>query len=164
MFFDNKDNGSLPQKVEYDLDAHLIVGRQKKWKKVIEWIITIIGWMIMLMYVLYVVYGNLALRNGWAIPDIGVFRQEMILEVDRYYYILFVILLVSLVVFIMWKNYNKKKFGSYHRREFRPSVKTEEIADKFGLTKNQVREMQSNRITVLEKNIIPENLGIGQKS
>ena len=46
MFGRFMDNGSLPQKVDYDLDKHLIVGKQKKWKKVIEWIITIIGWMI----------------------------------------------------------------------------------------------------------------------
>jgi poly-beta-1,6-N-acetyl-D-glucosamine biosynthesis protein PgaD len=164
MFFNNKDNGSLPQKVEYDLDSHLIVGRQKKWKKIIEWIITIIGWMIMLMYVSYVIYGNIALKNGWEIPNIGVFSKEMILEVNRYYIILFITLLVCLVIFILWKNYNKKKYGSYHRREFRPSVSTGEIADKFGLTKEQVKDMQSNKITVLEHNIIPEDMGIGTKS
>ena len=163
MFSTNEDNGSLPQKVDYDLDSHLIVGRQKKWKKIIEWIITIIGWLIILVYVSYIIYGNIAIKNGWDVPTIGFLSKEMIVEVDRYYYILFIVLLVSFVVFILWKNYNKKKYGSYHRREFRPSVKADEIAEKFGMTKEQVIEMQSNKITVLEKNIIPEDMGIGNK-
>ena len=91
------DNESLPQKVDYDLDSHLILGRQKKWKKIIEWIITIIGWLVMLMYVSYVIYGNIALRNGWEVPNVGVFSREMLLEVDKYYIILFVLLLLSLI-------------------------------------------------------------------
>ncbi|MCR5104131.1 MAG: poly-beta-1,6-N-acetyl-D-glucosamine biosynthesis protein PgaD [Eubacterium sp.] len=163
MLLKNVDNGSLSQKVDYDLDEHLIVGRQKKWKKIIEWIITIIGWIVMLTYVLYVIYGNLAIKNNWIIPNLGIFNKEMIQEVNRYYYILFIVLLVSFIVFIIWKNYNKRKYGSFHRREFRPSVKAEEIALKFEMTKAQVIEMQSNKITVLEKNIIPENIGIGNK-
>ncbi|MBR6403746.1 MAG: poly-beta-1,6-N-acetyl-D-glucosamine biosynthesis protein PgaD [Eubacterium sp.] len=163
MSVSNKDNGSLPQKVDYDLDSHLILGRQKKWKKIIEWIITIIGWLIMLMYVSYVIYGNIALGNGWDVPDIGVFSKDMLLEVDRYYIILFALLLLCLLGFILWKKYNRKRFGSFHRREFRPEVSTEEIAEKFGLSEKQVVAMQSDRITVLEHNIIPEDMGIGKK-
>ncbi|MBO4591203.1 MAG: poly-beta-1,6-N-acetyl-D-glucosamine biosynthesis protein PgaD [Eubacterium sp.] len=163
MSVSDMDNESLPQKVDYDLDSHLILGRQKKWKKIIEWIITIIGWLVMLMYVSYVIYGNIALRNGWEVPNVGVFSREMLLEVDKYYIILFVLLLLSLIGFMLWKKYNRDRFGSYRRREFRPDVGTAEIAEKFGLSEEQVKQMQSDRITVLEHNIIPEELGMGKK-
>ena len=164
MFGRFMDNGSLPQKVDYDLDKHLIVGKQKKWKKVIEWIITIIGWMIMLSYVLYVIYGNLALQMGWNIPTIGIYNREMLAEVNSYYMILLYVLLVSLVVFIFWKNYNKKKYGSYHRRTFRPEVSVDELSEKFNISAEVIKDMQNSRVTVLEKNIIPKEMGIGQKN
>ena len=47
MFNQNNGNDSLPQKAYYDINEHLIVGKQKKWKKVIEWFFTILGWLIM---------------------------------------------------------------------------------------------------------------------
>ena len=163
MFFKKMDNGSLPQKVDYNLDAHLITGKQTKKKKIIEWAVTILGWVIILGFLGYIAYGNIALHNGWEVRSFLFLNEDTIHQVNKYYYILFIILLISIVVFIVWKNYNKKKYGSYHRREFRPAVGTDEIAEKFGLTNEQVVEMQTQRVTILEKNIIPKDMGIGNK-
>lgn len=163
QWFKDRDNGSLPQEAEYDIDDHLILGRQKKWKRVIEWILTILGWIIMFSYVGYVVYGNLALEMGWYLPEGWLYNRYMLQEVDRYYYILLLVLLAGFVLFIIWKNYNKRKYGSLHRRDFRSEVSKEELMEKFEVDAEMLESLQNDRVITLEKNIIPEALGVGRR-
>ncbi|SNU07938.1 poly-beta-1,6-N-acetyl-D-glucosamine biosynthesis protein PgaD [Lachnospiraceae bacterium] len=159
-----QNNDSLPQEVEYDIKEHLILGKQKKWKQVIEWILTILGWFIMLSYIGYIIYGNIAIRHNLFLPELGVFNRYMIEEVDKYYLFLLVILLLIFLIFIIWKNYNKKRFGSLHRRQFKPDVTVKELAERFETTEEKILEMQNERVITLEHNIIPEELGIGKSS
>ena len=51
----------LPQKAEYNIEEHLVYGKQKTWKKVIEWIITIFAWVVLATYVAYLC--------GWVCSD-----------------------------------------------------------------------------------------------
>ncbi|MGN0152749.1 MAG: poly-beta-1,6-N-acetyl-D-glucosamine biosynthesis protein PgaD [Wujia sp.] len=151
----------LPQKVDYDLEDHLIYDRQKGWKKVIEWILTITGWAVLLSYIIYLIYGTLAIHNGWYLPEFAIYTREMVLEIQRYFYILFIAFLIICVLLIFWKNYNLRRFGRLHRRRFRPPVTNDELADMFELDMQTIESLQNNRVTVLEHNIIPEGLGMG---
>ena len=151
----------LPQKIDYDLEEHLIYGHQKGWKKVIEWILTIAGWFLLLTYVAYLIYGSLAIKNGWYLPEFSVYNREMVLMIQKYFYILFIAFLVFCVLLIFWKNYNLKKYGKLHRRKFRPGVTNEELAELFEIDMETVNKMQNERVIVLEKNIVPEGLGMG---
>lgn len=150
----------LPQKVDYDLEEHLIYGHQKKWKKVIEWIVTIIAWAILLSYVVYLVYGMLAVKYNWYLPEFKIYNREMILEIQEYFYILFIAMLIIIVLLIFWKNYNLRRFGRLHRRKFRPAVTNEEISEMFELDIQTVEDMQNKRVITLETNIIPKELGM----
>ncbi len=163
MFTQNKHgNDSLPQKADYDINEHLIVGKQKKWKKVIEWILTIIGWLIMFSYISYVIYGNLALKNGWKLFEFTIYNRAMLEEVNLYYIILLVVLLVAFVIFLIWKGYNRYKFGKLHRRDFSPGVSKEELMRRFELDEKTIEHFQNDKIITLEHNIIPEDLGRGK--
>ena len=55
----------LNQEVEYEIEDHLIYGKQKTWKKIIEWILTILGWVVILSYISYLIYGSLAIKFDW---------------------------------------------------------------------------------------------------
>lgn len=152
----------LPQKVDYDLREHFIYGNQKGWKKVIEWILTIGAWLIILSYVGYLIYGSLAIKYGWYLPEFTIYNREMVLEIQKYFYILFIAILILCVLLIFWKNYNKKRFGNLHRRKFRPPVTNGELAKMFEVDMDMVEKMQNDRVIVLETNIVPENLGMGR--
>ncbi len=153
----------LPQKAEYDIQEHLIYGKQKTWKKVIEWIITILAWGVLLSYIIYLVYGALAIRNNWYLPEFYVYNRDMVLTIEHYFHILFIAALIFVVFFIFWKNYNKRKYGRLHRRRFRPPVTNDEIEETFHLDANLVHAMQERRMIVLEHNIIPDDLGMGRE-
>ena len=164
MFNQNNGNDSLPQKAYYDINEHLIVGKQKKWKKVIEWFFTILGWLIMFSYISYVIYGNMAVKHGWKIFEFTIYNRAMLEEVNKYYVILFVVLMAGFVVFTLWKIYNRHKFGKYHRREFRPKVSKEELMERFQLDAETIERFQNDKIITLERNIIPEELGRGKET
>lgn len=152
----------LPQKAEYDLGEHLIYGNQKGWKKVIEWILTIMAWAILLSYVFYLIYGSLAIKYGWYLPEFTIYTREMVLEIQKYFFVLFIALLIITVLLIFWKNYNLRRFGKLHRRKFRPPVEDEELATMFELDPELVDQFQNQRVIVLEHNIVPEDLGMGR--
>ena len=161
---DENFTNPLPQKVEYDLEEHFIYGKQKGWKKVIEWIFTICAWALLLSYVIYLIYGVLAVENGWYLPVFTIYNREMIMEIRKYFFFLFIVLLVVIVLLIFWKNYNLRRFGKLHRRRFRPPVENKELADLFELDESVVEKMQNDRYILLESNIVPEDLGIAGKN
>lgn len=161
---DENFTNPLPQKADYNLEDHFIYGKQKGWKKVIEWILTIVAWGLLLSYIIYLVYGMLAVKYGWYLPEFTIYNREMIMEIRKYFFILFIATLILIVLLIFWKNYNLRRFGNLHRRKFRPPVEDKELADMFELNIEMVKRMQSDRYILLETNIVPEDLGIGGKN
>lgn len=153
----------LKQEVQYDMGSHLIYGKQKTWKKVIEWILTCLGWIVMLTYIGYLLYGTLAIRYGWDMYEFFFFTKEMVLAIQEYFFIYLIAFLIFIVLMIVWKNYNYQKYGKLHRRTFQPAVSNEELCEMFKLDASVIEQMQNERYVVLEKNIIPEDLGMGKE-
>lgn len=151
------------EKQEYSVEEHIITGRQKWWKKIIEWFFTILGWLIMASYLIYIIYGMFAVKYDWFLPEFTIYTRGMIEETRGYFKILFIGALIVVLFLIIWKNYNLLRFGRLHRRKFRPPVNNNELMELFEIDEETLRHMQSDRITVLEENIIPEDLGVNYK-
>lgn len=163
MGFEDIHQKPLKQEVEYDMESHLIYGQQKGWKKVLEWILTILAWLIILCYIGYFIYGSLALKNDWYLFEFLFLTEEMIYVIQEYFFIYFVAILIFAVLMIIWKNYNYQKFGKLHRRKFRPDVDDQELCELFDLDMSVVEHMQSSRYVLLETNIIPQGMGMGRE-
>ncbi len=163
MSFADIHQKPLKQEVEYDIEDHLIYGKQKLWKKIIEWILTILGWCVILTYVGYLIYGSLAIKFGWEMFEFLFYTREMVLVIQEYFFIYFIAFLIFTILLIIWKNYNYHKFGKLHRRTFQPSVSNEELSEMFELDASMIEKMQKERYVVLETNIIPADLGMGGK-
>lgn len=161
MSFADIHQKPLNQEVEYDIEDHLIYGKQKLWKKIIEWILTILGWSVILTYIGYLIYGSIAIKFGWEMFEFLFYTREMVLVIQKYFFIYFIAFLIFTVLLIVWKNYNYHKFGKLHRRTFQPEVSNEELCEMFELDALTIQKMQSERYVVLEKNIIPADLGMG---
>lgn len=149
--------------MEYNIKEHLIYGNQRMWKKIIEWIITIIAWLVILSYAGYLIYGAFAIRFGWFLPEFAIYNRSMVIEIGRYFYILLIAALIVAAMLIIWKNYNLRRFGKLKRRKFRKPVSNEELAEMFKVDKNMIDSIQKSRVVVLEYNIIPEGLGMGRE-
>lgn len=163
MGFSDIHQKPLKQEVEYDIEDHLIYGKQKGWKKVLEWIFTVIMWMVILSYIGYLIYGSLAIKFGWYLFEFLFYTREMVLTIQEYFFILLIAYLVFIILLIFWKNYNYRKFGKLHRRTFQPEVSNDELSEMFELDKSVIEQMQSERYVVLETNIIPPDMGMGGK-
>lgn len=153
----------LKQEVKYDMESHLIYGKQKIWKKMIEWILTGLGWLVMLTYNGYLIYGYIAIRNGWDMFEFLFFSKEMVIVVQEYFFIYLIAFLIFIVLMILWKNYNYQKFGKLHRRTFQPAVSNAELCEMFEVDASVIEQMQNERYILLEENIIPADLGMGKE-
>lgn len=153
----------LNQEVDYDIEDHLIYGKQKGWKKALEWIFTILAWLVILTYVGYLIYGSLAIKYGWYLFEFLFYTREMVVVIQEYFFVLFIAFLVFVILLIFWKNYNYRKFGKLHRRTFQPAVSNEELCEMFELDMQTVETMQNERYVVLDRNIIPSDMGMGGK-
>ena len=163
MGFSDIHQKPLKQEVEYDIEDHLIYGKQKGWKKVLEWIFTVIMWMVILSYIGYLIYGSLAIKFGWYLFEFLFYTREMVLTIQEYFFVLLIAYLVFIILLIFWKNYNYRKFGKLQRRTFQPEVSNDELSEMFELDKSVIEQMQSERYVVLETNIIPPDMGMGGK-
>lgn len=134
-------------------NKNIIDGRQKGYKKVIECILTAIAWLYMLVYIISITYGlvSIAFDIKWRLP--AIYTIGMVQEVGTLFKISGIILLITIVVMLLWKQYNYKKFGKLNRRRFKESVKNDEIAELFGLEIYEVEELQDKKFIELEENI-----------
>ena len=143
---------------EDEKKADIIKKRQLWWKRLIEHLVTILAWAFILVYVFYIIYGAITIAIGGTPFAFFIYNEEMVWESRHLAFISLIILLVEIVVMIFWKEYNRLRFGKKNRRKFRPDVTTEEIAKLMQTDVETIERMQREKVTILEKNIVPKEL------
>lgn len=138
-------------------ERDIITGQQKNWKKIIEFVITCLCWLFILVYLFYIIYGSIALLSGNNPVSIWIYNRQVLIESYRLLKITGIILLVEILFLIFWKEYNRRRFGSLNRRTFRPDASVDDIVRFFGLTEDLINDMRNSDVYVLEHNIISED-------
>ncbi len=93
-----------------------------------------------------------------------IYNVGMLNETKHMLFIVLIIILVEVIFLILWKEYNRIRFGKLNRRKFKPDVTRKEIADYFIMHESLVQTMQDKRLVTLIKNIIPKDFeAIAQK-
>jgi len=144
---------SIPVTVEKGA-SNIIDGRQKLWIRILEYIFTTLGWMYILTYVIFIIYGSLALTFGWYIPDLWIYNRHMLEETSNLIYALLVIILVVILVMTFWRSYNSIRFGKLRRRQMPLNVSDKEISDYFKVSEEQVKKYKKERIVIFDDNVI----------
>ena len=147
----------MPDAPQNDADEHIIKGKQKLWKKLIEYLVTAFCWFYILFYVAYMTYGLVTLAKGKMPVAVWIYNFDVMWETGRILYITTIIFLIEVAIMLIWKEYNRFRFGRHTRRTFRSDVTRNEISRLFTLTQNEVDFYQKEKIITLEKNIIPED-------
>ncbi|HPM75159.1 MAG TPA: poly-beta-1,6-N-acetyl-D-glucosamine biosynthesis protein PgaD [Saccharofermentans sp.] len=110
--------------------------------------------MYILTYVIFIIYGSLALTFGWYIPDLWIYNRHMLEETSNLIYALLVIILVVILVMTFWRSYNSIRFGKLRRRQMPLNVSDKEISDYFKVSEEQVKKYKKERIVIFDDNVI----------
>jgi len=135
---------------------------QKKWKTVIEIILTVIAWIYMLIYWAFMIYGIICDKLGKPIKEWWIYNTNTIRQTEHHFYILFIAILIEILVLIIWKEYNKHRFGKKDRRKFKPHVTEEELDEYFKLDEALAYSLHHDKYIELLENPIPQGMGQGR--
>lgn len=132
----------------------IIDGKQKKHKKRLETIITLLGWSYILTAFAQIFFTLLM----WAI-NIFFMANRLIMHNDmsktiRVTAITFIISVISFVVLILWSEYNYRRFGKLRRRQFSNPVSNNELAAFFNISEEKINDMQQSKWIELDKTIV----------
>lgn len=144
-------------------DKNIIDGKQVWWKKILEILLCGLAWAFILVYFFYVIYGFTCLAMGKTPFTFWIYTVEMLHETKHLLFITFIILLIEVVVMIVWKEYNRLKYGSLRRRNFKPDATVEQVADFMDIPEEALNAMRSRKIIVLRQNIISKNFKAERK-
>lgn len=134
--------------------AMIIDGRQKKGKKGLEMLVTIMGWTYMLSAMTQISFTLLM----WVV-NIFFASNQLLLQndMDKTVKVISVTIATAIFSFIIlfyWSEYNYRRFGRLRRRRFASPVSNEELASFFNITEEQIQQMQQSKWTELDKTIV----------
>ena len=137
-----------------DDNRSIIDGRQKRIIRVIEYILTILGWTYIAVYLSVIIYGATASLAGLPIPHIRIYNSEMLSATRELFRIWFTSILVIILVELCWKEYNRIRYGDLDRREMPADTTDEEMAAVFGITPGDVAILREQKIIDFDDNVI----------
>lgn len=146
-----------PEDETDDFGNNIIDGKQVWWKKILEFLLSGLAWAFILIYFFYVIYGFICLAIGKTPFTYWIYTVEMLQETKHMLFITLIILLIEIVIMLFWKEYNRLKYGSLHRRTFKPDASVEQIAEFFEMPVEKLNEMRSQKIIILSQNIIEKD-------
>lgn len=133
---------------------NIIDGLQKRTIKILERLITTIGWLIMLVYT----FQTLSSIVLWLFNLTYFYRKLFVLDnIQTTIRIFLITVAIAMCIFILmysWEKYNYKRYAPLNRRKFPKNVTNDEIKLYFGLPSSLVEKMQNDKVIILEKTIV----------
>ncbi len=136
---------------------------QKPVKKIIEIILTVIAWAYIVIYWAFMIFGIIRDRMGKPVFEFWIYNHDTIRQTEHFFVVLFIGALAETAILILWKEYNKIRFGRKQRRKFKGDVTEEEIDEYFGLSDELREAMHHHKYIILHENPIPDGIGQGRK-
>jgi poly-beta-1,6-N-acetyl-D-glucosamine biosynthesis protein PgaD len=133
---------------------NIIDGLQKKGIRIIEGIVTTMGWLLMLGYIIQIILSIILWVFNLSNFYYSFFIFNNINATIRTIAITVVISVCVFMLIYLWGKYNYKRFAHLKRRKFPENVTNDKIAEYFGLPLSLVEKMQNNKIIVIEKTIV----------
>lgn len=158
-------DGSLENPViGKDTDKHIEYDtKQVWWKRLIEVILTVLGWLYMVVYWAFMMYGIFRDALGYPVEKLFIYDLEMLRTTEHYFYIMGIVIMIELAAIIIWKEYNRNRFGKKRRRTFKPDTEESEIDDIFELSPELSDRLHHHKYVEILQNPIPEGMGQGRK-
>lgn len=133
---------------------NIIDGLQKRTIKILEKLITTIGWLFMLGYIFQILLSIVC----WLFNLSNFYHKLFVLDnIQTTIHILTITVAIAICIFILiyfWGKYNYKRYAHLNRRKFPQDVTNDEIELYFGLSSSLVEKMQNDKVIILEKTIV----------
>lgn len=133
---------------------NIIDGLQKKSIKIVERLITTIGWTVMLGYLLQTVLSIVLWLFNASNFYTKLIASGSIYSTVQTFFITVTIAISALLIFYFWGRYNKKMYAHLNRRTFPKNVTPDEVEAYFRLDSSIIEKMQKDKIIILERTII----------
>ena len=137
---------------------------QKPIRKILGIVLTVVAWVYIIVYWAFMIVGIIRDKMGLPVYSFWIYNQDTIRQTEKFFWILILGTLVEIAILILWKEYNKLRFGRKQRRKFKDDVKEIEIDEYFELSEELSDIMHHGKYIVLHENPIPSGIGQGRKS
>lgn len=150
--------------IDYKIERHIeYENKQVLWKRIIEVTLTVISWVYIVVYWLFIVQGMFLDYIGQPVKEFWIYNLDSIRQTERYFSIMSIVVLVEILAIILWKEYNYQRFGKKRRRKFKPDVTREELDQIFNLSEEMSNSLHNDKFITVPVNPIPEGMGQGRK-
>ena len=126
-------------------------------------ILTLVAWIYMLVYFCYMIYGIICDKMNRPVKEFLFYDLNKIRQTEHFFAVLFIAVLIELLVLILWKEYNRRRFGSLRRRKFAPDITDQEIDSYFHLDPVVSTVFHNEKYIEIEETPVPEGIGQGRK-
>ena len=137
---------------------------QKPIRKILGIVLTVVAWVYIIVYWAFMIVGIIRDKMGLPVYSFWIYNQDTIRQTEEFFWILILGTLVEIAILILWKEYNKLRFGRKQRRKFKDDVKEIEIDEYFELSEELSDIMHHGKYIVLHENPIPAGIGQGRQS
>lgn len=116
----------------------IITGKQKRLRRVVEYIITLFGWLFLLGF-LYNMIRLFKINLNLQFYSLNLVNANAIILFT------FITLLISTLTLLWWSSFNKRKYGSLKRRNFPPVTASNEIAQLYSVKEEDIIRYQEDQ-------------------
>ena len=136
---------------------------QKPLRKLIGLILTVVAWLYVVIYWVFMLTNIIRDLLGKPVITFWIYTQDTIRQTEHFFVILAIGILVETALLILWKEYNKIRFGRKQRRKFKGDVSDSEIDEFFELSEELRDLMHNHKYVILHENPVPDGIGQGRR-
>ena len=136
---------------------------QRPLRRIAELVLTVVAWIYIVVYWVFMIVGIIRDARGLPVVSFWIYNQETIRQTKEFFLFLILGTLVEIAVLLLWKEYNKLRFGRKQRRKFKEDVKDSEIDEYFDLSEELRNTMHNEKYIILNENPIPDGIGQGRR-
>ncbi len=136
---------------------------QKPIRRLIGLILTVVAWLYVVIYWVFMLTNIIRDLLGKPVISFWIYNQDTVKQTEHFFVILAIGILVETALLILWKEYNKLRFGRKQRRKFKGDVSDAEIDEFFELSDELRDLMHNHKYVILHENPVPEGIGQGRR-
>ncbi|QRF23551.1 poly-beta-1,6-N-acetyl-D-glucosamine biosynthesis protein PgaD [Alicyclobacillus sp. TC] len=131
----------------------IIDGKQKPGKRVVEYFVTLSGWVYIFVFLIQISLSVLLWAGGIHYLRRFIISAGYITQTVDLTMFTFEFSLVVLLATLYWSLYNKFRYGKLNRRTMPSDVSAAELAKEFSVTEEFIIDLQNRRWVDLEGEI-----------
>jgi poly-beta-1,6-N-acetyl-D-glucosamine synthesis protein len=137
------------------MNNFIIKSKQNPFKKLLTIILTLVMWIYSIV-VFYFFISAVFNENDKYISAVKEALKMTNNDINGFLIIVFLLLIMSFLILIIWRAYNKKKFGKLNRRVYPKNTTKEEMLSLNLISEKNFNKLQEHGVLIFEENPIKE--------